>query len=203
MTKNKNKYSHLKIGVLALQGDYLEHQAQLERLSVDSRQVRLPADLEQLDGLIIPGGETTTMSILLDRFGLREPLTRFARSKPVYGTCAGMIMLATKIENNISNVQPLEMIDIDVRRNGYGRQVCSFEEKIRLKRNSNSYDITASFIRAPRVTRAGNEVEVLAELDGSPLLVRQGSCLAAAFHAELYDNTELLEFFLDMVVEPD
>lgn len=203
MTEKKNKYSHLNIGVLALQGDYLEHQQQLEKLSVDSHQVRLPADLDRLDGLIIPGGETTTMSILLDRFGLREPLTLFACSKPVYGTCAGMIMLAKKIENNISDVNPLGMIDIDVRRNGYGRQVCSFEEKIRLKRNSHTYDIMASFIRAPKVTRAGTEVEVLAESDGSPLLVRQGNCLAAAFHAELYDNTELLEFFLNMVIEPD
>jgi 5'-phosphate synthase pdxT subunit len=114
-----------------------------------------------------------------------------------------MIMLATKIEENISKVKPLGIIDIDVIRNGYGRQVCSFEEKIRLKRKSQTYDIMASFIRAPKVTRAGNEVEVLAEFDGSPLLVRQGRSLAAAFHAELYDNTELLEYFLDLVLEPD
>lgn len=198
-----NKYSHLKIGVLALQGDYLDHQKQLEHLAVNHYQVRLPSDLKGLDGLIIPGGETTTMSILLDRFGLREPLTRFARSKPVYGTCAGMIMLATKIEKNSSGVQPLGIIDIDVLRNGYGRQIYSFEERISLQRNSHTYDITASFIRAPKVTRVGDDVEVLAEFDGLPLLVRQGQSLAAAFHAELYDNTELLEFFLDMVVEPD
>ena len=203
MASNKMKYSKLKIGVLALQGDYIEHQRQLEQLGVEHSQVRLPDDLEGLDGLIIPGGETTTMSILMDRFSLREPLTRFACSKPVYGTCAGMIMLAKKIENNISGVVPLGIIDIDVIRNGYGRQVYSFEEKIRLTRNSQTYDIKASFIRAPKVTRTGNKVEVLAEFDGSPLLVRQGRCLAAAFHAELYDNTELLEYFLALVLEPE
>ncbi len=198
-----NRYSQLKIGVLALQGDYLEHIAQLKYLAVDYYQVKLTEDLIGLDALIIPGGETTTMSILLDRFDLREPLTQFARSKPVYGTCAGMIMLATKIEDNVSKVKPLMVIDIDVIRNGYGRQVFSFEEKIRLKRNSQTYDIMASFIRAPKVTRVGKDVEILAEFDGSPLLVRQGQSLAAAFHAELYDNTELLEFFLDLVLEPD
>ncbi len=203
MTNNKSKYSKLKIGVLALQGDYLDHQKQLESLGVDSYRVRLPDDLDGLDGLIIPGGETTTMSILMDRFNLREPLTRFARSKPVYGTCAGMIMLAKNIENNISGVVPLGIIDIDVIRNGYGRQVYSFEENIRLNRNSQMYDIKASFIRAPKVIRTGSKVEVLAEFDGSPLLVRQGQALAAAFHTELYDNTELLEYFLALVLEPE
>lgn len=196
-------YTHLKIGVLALQGDYLAHQRQLTTLAVDARQVRLPDDLAGLDALIIPGGETTTMSILLDRFSLREPLAEFARSKPVYGTCAGMIMLATGIEDNISAVKPLGIIDIDVLRNGYGRQVYSFEERIRLKRNSHTYEIKASFIRAPKVVRTGPNVQILAEQEGSPLLVRENKALAAAFHAELYDNTELLEYFLDLVNEPD
>jgi len=203
ITGMNNKYSHLHIGVLALQGDYLEHQRQLTKLGVDARQVKLPNDLEGLDALIIPGGETTTMSILLDRFSLREPLAQFARSKPVYGTCAGMIMLATKIEKNLSKVVPLSIMDIDVLRNGYGRQVFSFETKINLKRNAHRYEIKASFIRAPKVVRVGPKVEVLAEYEGSPLLVKEGQALAAAFHAELYDNTELLEYFLDLVIEPD
>ncbi len=118
------------VGVLAIQGDYERHHHQIELVGARPIEVRLPRDLEKLDALIIPGGESTTMNIMIDRFQLREPLIRFGRSKPVFGTCAGMIMLGKSIANNISHVQPLGLMDIEVDRNGYGRQVHSFEEKL-------------------------------------------------------------------------
>jgi len=188
-----------KVGILAIQGDYARHRHQLERLGATAVLVRLPRDLEGLGALIIPGGESTTMDIVMDRFNLREPLVNFGRSKPVFGTCAGMIMLAARIENNISKVTPLGLMDIDVDRNGYGRQVYSFEERVSAALNGRPTDLTATFIRAPRIVRRGDRVETLAECKGDPVLVRQGNLLAASFHSELDDDTTLLEYFLKMV----
>jgi len=194
-----SRSNNAQVGVLAIQGDYDRHRHQLGRAGASSVLVRLASDLRDLDALIIPGGESTTMDIMIDRFNLREPLLEFGRSKPVFGTCAGMIMLSTSIENNVSKVRPLELMDIDVDRNGYGRQVYSFEEKIDADLAGEKVRLTATFIRAPRVTRVGSGIEILAKYREDPALVRQGHLLAASFHAELDDDTRLLEYFLEKV----
>lgn len=191
-----SKYNHLTIGVLAIQGDFERHQVQIHSLGAKSIPVRMPKDLTSLDALIMPGGESTTINIMLDRFSLREPLSQFIAEKPVWGTCAGMIMLAANIDDNLAGVKPLAAIDIDVLRNGYGRQVYSFEEPIVLSDGSVRKKLKATFIRAPRITRTGSEVVVLAEFDGSPILVRQNRIMASSFHTELDDDTTLLEYFL-------
>lgn len=188
-----------KVGILAIQGDYARHQHMLDQLSVAAVEVRLESDLENLDALIIPGGESTTMDIMLDRFALREPLIQFGRSKPLFGTCAGMIMIATRIENNLSHVTPLALMDIDVDRSGYGRQVHSFEEEIGADLAGKRTKLTATFIRAPKVTRLGSQVDTLATFKGDAVLVRQGNLLAASFHTELSEDVALLEYFLNEV----
>ncbi len=188
----------LTIGVLALQGDYERHQRQIELISAQSRQVRLPDDLSDIDALIIPGGESTTMDILIDRFNLREPLRQFGHSKAIYGTCAGMIMLASKIEDNGSGVKPLQLMDFDVLRTGYGRQLFSFDDEISADLGGpKPARFRGSFIRAPRIVRIGRTVTVLAKYNDSPVLIRQGNCLAASFHSELDNDTSLLTYFVD------
>ena len=188
------------MGVLALQGDYQRHSYQLDLLGVRMSEVRLPDDLQQPEALIIPGGESTTMNNLIDRFGLREPLLAFGRSKPIWGTCAGMIMLAKRIEDNQADVSPFGLLDIDVVRNGYGRQVFSFETALKAELGDGPIALTATFIRAPRIIRAGKAVRCLAEYQGSPVLVRQDNILACSFHTELDDDITLLEYFLSKVV---
>lgn len=190
------EFSGLHIGILAIQGDYEMHQQQVERLSATPHLVKLPRDLEKIDALIMPGGESTTMSVMMDRFHLRQPLTEFGLEKPIYGTCAGMIMLAKKIDDNTSGVVPLGLLDIDVLRNGYGRQIFSFEQPIPAPQVGNGHLLKATFIRAPRITRIGAGVETLAVLRDTPILVRQGKLLAASFHTELDQDTTLLEYFL-------
>lgn len=190
-------YSEKTIGILALQGDYEKHEQQVRALGATPRLVRLPHDLASIDALIIPGGESTTMSILIDRFRLRQPLQQFAATRPIYGTCAGMIMLAANITDNISGVEPLRLMDIDVRRNGYGRQIFSFEEKIPVHLPGAAAPLTATFIRAPRVVRMGPQVTGLASYHGDPILVQQGHLLAASFHNELGSDTTVLQYFLD------
>ena len=184
------------IGVLALQGDFERHQSQLTTLGIEHRAVKLPSDLERIDGLIIPGGESTTMDLLIDRFDLRQSLKEFGRKKPVYGTCAGMIMLASGIENNISGISPLGLLDIDVLRNGYGRQVFSFEEEIPVSLANGTSHVRACFIRAPRVTRYGENVRVLASFRDEPVLVLSGSILASSFHTELEEEPTILRYFV-------
>ncbi len=184
------------IGVLALQGDYEAHEKQLKMLGVKPVEVRLPIDLEGLDALILPGGESTTMDKLIDRFGLRQPLTDFCKSKPVWGTCAGMIMLSKKIEDNQSKVTPLGILDIDVLRNGYGRQVFSFEDKIDVSFGNGTSKLAATFIRAPKITRLGKNVRVLGKFGEDPVLICHNNILASAFHTELSSDTTLLSYFL-------
>ena len=184
------------IGVLALQGDYEAHAKQLAAVGANPVEVRLPKDLAGLDALILPGGESTTMNKLIDRFGLRKPLIDFCKSKPVWGTCAGMIMLSKKIEDNQSNVTPFGLLDIDVLRNGYGRQVFSFEDKIDVSFGNGTSKLAATFIRAPKVTRIGKDVKVLGKFNDDPVLIRQNNILASAFHTELGDDTTLLSYFL-------
>lgn len=190
-------YSKLTIGILGIQGDYERHEHQIKLIGATARLVKLPRDLEGIDGIILPGGESTTMSIMLDRHHLRDPLKKFCETKPVYGTCAGMILLAKGIEDNQSGVVPLGVLDIDVLRNGYGRQVFSFEDTVELMTPDGKMALRAAFIRAPKVTRVGKDIETLAEYKGSPVLVCRKNLLAGSFHAELEDDTTLLRLFID------
>ena len=187
MTLSKN----IIVGILALQGDYEAHKKQLQSLAVKAVEVRLESDLKNLDALIIPGGETTTMDKLINRFELRQPLINFCRSKPVFGTCAGLIMLSKKIEDNQSEVEPLGLLDIDVLRNGYGRQVFSFEDEININLGNGKSQMAATFIRAPKITRIGKGVKVLGEFKNEPVLISQNKVLASSFHAELGQDTWL------------
>jgi pyridoxal 5'-phosphate synthase pdxT subunit len=175
------------VGVLALQGGFEAHAKALARLDVEAREVRTPSDLHGLDALIIPGGESTTIGLGVEREGLEEPLVEFARSgKPVLGTCAGMIML---------DREHLGVLDIGVRRNAFGRQLASFETQL----DFDGTTIDAVFIRAPWVEHVGDGVEVLAEVDGHPVAVRQGNVLAVAFHPELSGDLSLHEWVVDRV----
>ena len=192
-----SKYKNLNIGILALQGDFESHQRRLISVGADTTLVKLPVDLERIDGIIIPGGESTTMDNLIDRFNLRGPLEQFGQSHPVWGTCAGMIMLAKDIVDNQAKVQPLGLMDIDVIRMGYGRQVFSFEDNILTRLNNTDIEMKATFIRAPVISRIGENVQSLANYHGSPVLVSEGNILASSFHTELDDDTTLLEYFLD------
>jgi pyridoxal 5'-phosphate synthase pdxT subunit len=175
------------VGILALQGGFEAHAKALARLNVTAREVRTPEDLEGLDALIIPGGESTTIGLGVEREGLAEPLIEFVRSgKPVLGTCAGMIML---------DRDHLGLLDIGVRRNAFGRQLASFETEL-------AFDgalVDAVFIRAPWVEDVGDGVEVLAEVDGHPVAVRQGNVLAVAFHPELSADLSLHRWLVDRV----
>jgi 5'-phosphate synthase pdxT subunit len=175
------------VGVLALQGGFEAHAKSLARLEVEVREVRTPEDLEGLDALIIPGGESTTIGLGVEREGLGEPLIEFARSgKPVLGTCAGMIML---------DRDHLGVLDIGVRRNAFGRQLASFETELQFE----GEPLDAVFIRAPWVEDLGEGVEVLAEVDGHPVAVRQGNILAVAFHPELGKDLTLHRWLVDRV----
>ena len=187
----------MEIGVLAIQGDFAEHIAVLDRLSVTAREVRLPAQLESLDGLIIPGGESTTLSRLMSIYDLREPIARMAREgRTVWGTCAGMIMLAREITEQ--DPVPLGIMDIGVQRNAFGRQVDSFEQPLCIA-GLDHKPFHGIFIRAPVIIRVGEEVSVLSSLeDGRPVAVRQGNLLATAFHPELTNDTRVHRYFLDV-----
>lgn len=187
----------LHIGVLGLQGDYECHQNQLLSLKIESRLVKLPHQLDEIDALILPGGESTTMDKLIDRFELREKLISFGKSKPIWGTCAGMILLSKSIIDNQSGVQPLGLIDIDVRRTAYGRQVFSFNETITADLDGKKAEFEASFIRAPRITRVGKDVSILAEFNGEPVLIEKDNILASSFHTELGSETVLLRYFIN------
>jgi 5'-phosphate synthase pdxT subunit len=178
----------MKIGVLAVQGNFREHAAMLRRLGAEVVEVRLPEQLAGLDGLVIPGGESTAITRLMRLYGLEEAIREFGA--PVLGTCAGMILL---------DRAHLGLVDIAVDRNGYGRQVASFEADLALQ--GEEKPVRGVFIRAPRVTECGPAVEVLARHAGDPVLLRQGRFLVAAFHPELTDDARVHERFLDLVRE--
>ncbi|MCU1361542.1 MAG: pdxT [Ilumatobacteraceae bacterium] len=189
-------------GVLALQGAFGAHQRVLQRLGAETRQVRTPADLAAVDALIIPGGESTTMSRLLRTAGLFDPIDRRLRDgMPVFGTCAGMILLATDVIDGRDDQCSFGTIDLSVRRNGYGRQVDSFEQDIAVDcpGSDPARPFHAVFIRAPKVERVGDDVQVLASIDDTPVLARSSSVLVASFHPELTDDHRLHAMFLDMV----
>jgi len=191
-------YNNLTIGVLALQGDFERHLEHLEMLGAGASEIRTAAQLEKIDGLIIPGGESTTMSNLIDRFDMRGALKRYCSVKPVWGTCAGMIMLAGEVDHAM--VRPLKIIDISVRRNGYGRQVYSFHTIIDARLNGCVAPLKASFIRAPKVIAHAPGISVLATYDNSPVLLSHRNCLVSSFHTELDDDLSLPRFFIDKFV---
>lgn len=189
------------IGVLALQGAFAEHIKKLQSLGVDAREVRMPADLEGLGGLIIPGGESTTIGKLIDRFGLREPIVAMAGSgKPLWGTCAGMILLGREVDADTrGSAQPLlGLMDLTTRRNAFGSQIDSFETELDMPVVS-SEPLPAVFIRAPVVSTIGDAVEVLSTLpDGRIVAVRQGNLVATAFHPELTHVTDFHAWFASL-----
>ncbi|MEV3904208.1 pyridoxal 5'-phosphate synthase glutaminase subunit PdxT [Mycobacterium sp. NPDC050551] len=188
-----------RIGVLALQGDTREHLAALQEAGADAVTVRRRGELEAVDALVIPGGESTTMSLLLRELDLLDPLrARLADGMPAYGSCAGMILLATEILDAGAagrQADPLKAIDITVRRNAFGRQVDSFEGDIDFTGLDGS--VHAVFIRAPWVERVGPDVEVLATAAGHPVAVRQGPVLATAFHPEITGDRRVHKLFVD------
>ena len=194
---DKSKVS-IKIGVLGLQGDYQMHCNMLNLIEgVDAEIVKLPADIEKCQGLVIPGGESTTVGKLMDRYGVDKAIIgRVKQGMPIFGTCTGMILLATEIEG--SDQHRLGLIDMTIKRNAFGRQVDSFEADINIAEIGGD-PIKAVFIRAPLVTKAGPNVKVMATLeDGEIIMVRQDNCLAAAFHPELTDDNRVHKYFVDM-----
>ena len=186
----------MKIGVLALQGAFREHREVLDALGVEAVEVRTPAELGALDALILPGGESTTMSKLLDSSGVRVPLGELlADGLPVFGTCAGMILLARDVVDGRPDQESFGAIDIAVRRNAYGRQRDSFETPLAVDGLAGG-PFPGVFIRAPRIESVGERVEVLARHDDVPVLARQGPVFVASFHPELSGDLRLHEFFL-------
>jgi 5'-phosphate synthase pdxT subunit len=189
-----------KIGVLALQGAFAEHAAVLDALGAHPVEVRMPSDLAAVDALVLPGGESTTMSLLLASSGLHDAITeRLEEGLAVLGTCAGLILLATEVVDGRPDQRGFGVLDATVRRNGYGRQVNSFETDLEVRGigpGGATATFPAVFIRAPRITRVGAEVDVLASVGDDPVLVRQGSILAAAFHPELSRDLRLHHLFL-------
>ncbi|MCR4368699.1 MAG: pyridoxal 5'-phosphate synthase glutaminase subunit PdxT [archaeon] len=184
------------IGVLALQGDFAEHVFLLKKMGVRALEVRSKKGLAQCRALIIPGGESTTMANLLESTGLGAEIKKMAKKgMPIYGTCAGAILLAKKVVGE-KRFRPLGIIDIEVRRNAYGRQLDSFEAELEVL---NAGKMVAVFIRAPVISRTGKGVEVLASLEKKPVLVKKGNILAGTFHPETEGNTKIHELFISLI----
>jgi 5'-phosphate synthase pdxT subunit len=187
----------VKIGVMALQGAVAEHIQMLSALGAEAVPVRLPSELEGLDALIIPGGESTTISKLLSDYGLMEPIRRLAKKGfPIFGTCAGLVLLAKKVPN--LQMESIGVMDIEVERNAFGRQVDSFEADLKIPALHNG-TFHGVFIRAPIIEKVRRGVEVLCQLNGKPVAVKQRKLLACAFHPELTDDLRLHKYFLDIV----
>ena len=187
----------MRVGVFALQGDVREHLQLLTSLGVESIEVRNTEQLASVDGLILPGGESTTISKLIDIFSFRDDLLAYiAKGNPVYGTCAGMIMLATEVLDAAAGQKSLKAMDISVRRNAFGSQLDSFETSIEF----DGAPVNVAFIRAPIVERFGKQVQVLSKLpSGAIVAVRQGNLLATSFHPELTGDSGVHEYFLGMI----
>lgn len=188
----------MRIGVLALQGDFSKHIEVLRSLGVEVQEVRKPQDLENCQGLIIPGGESTVMLRQLDFIQMRHALLAFAQQKPLFGTCAGLILMSQQVQD--FPLQPLKLFDIEVERNAFGRQVESFQAFISLEfMPGHSKTFPAFFIRAPRIKKCGKDVQILGEFEGEPVLVRQGHHLGASFHPELTADPQVHQYFIDLV----
>ena len=191
----------MNIGILALQGAFGAHQRVLTDLGASVTLVRGVEDLNGLDGIVLPGGESTTMSMLLDSSGITAPLREQVRNGfPVFGTCAGLILLAEKIVDGRADQQQLGGLAITSRRNGYGRQIDSFEASISICEAQNTFSMNGVFIRAPRIEKVTGDVEVLGTVNGDVVLVRQGNILGATFHPELSDDRRVHEMFLKTVL---
>jgi pyridoxal 5'-phosphate synthase pdxT subunit len=189
--------SNITIGILALQGDFDAHRRVLDRLGSRTVLVRKPEELDGIDGLVIPGGESSTFLKFLEREGFLHKLRNFVAGKPAFGTCAGAILLAKDVTNPAQ--ESLGALDIGIQRNAYGRQIDSSILTLPTKLGSSPLEMV--FIRAPRIDRVGKGVQVLAERDDHPVLVRNGHILAATFHPELSNDSRVHELFLDMVQE--
>lgn len=188
----------MRIGVLALQGDFAKHVERIRALGEEAKEVRKPEDLLDCDGLILPGGESTVMMRQMDFIRLREPLLAFARQKPVFGTCAGVILMSKSIRQ--APFSPLELLDITVERNAFGRQIESFRTFLTIERSpEHTQVIPAFFIRAPRIRQCEEGVQVLATFEGEPVLVQQGHHLGATFHPELTDSPFIHRYFIEMI----
>jgi pyridoxal 5'-phosphate synthase pdxT subunit len=185
----------MKIGVLAIQGDYEAHKARLEQLGAEVTLVRKPEQLDAIDGIVIPGGESSTFLNFLSERGFLKKLRDFVTTKPTFGTCAGAILLAKHVENPPQ--QSLDAMDIRIRRNAYGRQIDSSIREAQTKLGQKPLEMV--FIRAPKIVGTGKAVEVLAMAGGDPVLVRQGKILAATFHPELSEDTRVHQEFVKMV----
>ena len=187
----------MKVGVLALQGAFARHAQVLGALGAAPGEGRCPADLADVDAMVLPGGESTTMSMLLDSSGLRQPVAdRLANGMPTFGTCAGMILLATRLADGRYDQRSFGAIDLDVRRNGYGRQIDSFEKDLVV--TGLDVPFHGVFIRAPVVDRVGDDVEVLATIDGAPVLCLQGAVMVSSFHPEMSGDARIHARFLDL-----
>ena len=190
----------LRVGVLALQGAFREHVAALRRLGAETVEVRAPGDLDGLDALVLPGGESTAIDRLLDSSGLRTPLVEALEAGlPAFGTCAGLIVLGAGAEDGRADQRTLGVIDVTTRRNGYGSQVHSFEADVRLRGDGGDGPMPGVFIRAPRIVRIGPAVEVIGTLDGEPVVAAAGGIMVASFHPELTGDDRLHRRFLERV----
>jgi pyridoxal 5'-phosphate synthase pdxT subunit len=181
----------LRVGVLALQGDVREHEALLTRLGVEAVEVRKPEDLENIAGLVIPGGESTAISKLINIFGLMAPLREFAKTNPVLGTCAGLILISNEVEGRLSDQELIGGLDIKASRNAYGSQTDSFEADVSYQDHTEH----VAFIRAPKILDAKN-AKVLATYEGDPVAVQQGNLFAACYHPEITGSTHLHSLFI-------
>lgn len=190
----------MNIGILALQGAFAAHEQVFTGLGASVTRVKTPADLAVVDALVLPGGESTTMSMLLDSSGLRKPLEiRLHDGFPVFGTCAGLIMLSSDIKDGRRDQRPLGALSVTVRRNGYGRQIDSFETPLIVDDGAQQIKMNGVFIRAPRIEEVGSNVVVLSMANNDPVLVRQGNVLAATFHPELGGSGYVHQLFLEIV----
>ena len=184
------------IGVLALQGNFAMHQNMLSKLDVPSILVKYPHELEKCDGLIIPGGESTTISKLIDSHGFRSPLIEYAKNNSIFGTCAGMILLSSTEAND--NLCPLNIMDFSVIRNGWGRQIFSFTKEVTIY-FSEKVKYLATFIRAPKVTTISSSIKVLSKLNNEVILLSDGMHLASSFHPEFGADTQIHNYFINLV----
>ncbi len=184
------------IGVLALQGDFARHAAMLQSLKVETVHVKKPEELQVCDGLIIPGGESTTLTKLMHKYGFYESIRDFSQRFPIMGTCAGTIMVASEINDH--RVTPLHLIDLSVARNAYGRQIESFITNVDASCLSGSSTFRAIFIRAPQIQHVGPNTEVLMKWQKQPIMVRENNILALTFHPELTDDPRIHQYFLEM-----
>lgn len=186
----------MKIGVLALQGGYDLHRNLFNTLNVESIRVKYPKQLSSCDGLVIPGGESTSMSKLIRKYRFTKPIKSFAEKKPVFGTCAGLILMSSFAGD--SKIEQLNILNIDVERNSWGRQINSFSKSFNVNlKNKINYD--GVFIRAPKITSIKNSVKILAEIENEPVFIQDKNHLGAAFHPELTDDTRIHEYFISLV----